>query len=170
MEDNQEYKIISEPDMEIIQDSDASIYAEKLSIHGSRGLDDERVKIIILEMIKKHDIKKLVTHGEPAGVCEVARKIAKQYAIPLTQHYLNFQKLRGAFEHRSKAVINDADVHLVIWDGKSKGTNNEMNMIQKKKLNALICKIEPTTQKSSVGFIPDENWDMDNDDFIDLNF
>lgn len=164
------YGIKQEIDMEIIQDSDDSMHAEKLSIHGSRGLDDERVKIIILEMIKKHNIKHIVTHGEPQGVCEVARKIAKEYAIPLTQHYLNFAKLRGAFEHRSIAVINDADVHLIVWNGESKGTNNEMKMIQKKKLNALICKLEPAKHETSVGFIPNDDWSMDSDGGFDLSF
>lgn len=78
-----------------------------LSIHGSRTLKDERVKIIILEEIEKHKPSTIVTHAEPGGVCEIARKLCKEKAIPLKLHFLNFRYLRGAFPQRSKAVFKD---------------------------------------------------------------
>jgi hypothetical protein len=81
----------------------------KLSIHGSRGLQDERVRILLLEEISKYNIDHLVTHGEPDGPCRVARELAKEIAMPLTLHFLNVKYLRGAFEKRSIAVLKDAD-------------------------------------------------------------
>ena len=65
----------------------------KLSIHGSRTLKDERVKIIILEAIDKYKPDAIVTHAEPGGVCKVARDLCQEKAIPLKLHFLNFKYL-----------------------------------------------------------------------------
>ena len=103
----------------------------RLSVHGSRGLNDERVEILIREEIQKYSVTHIVTHGEPDGVCAVARRLCKELTIPLTLHYLNFKFLRGAFEHRSKDVLGSADRAIFIHDGESKGTSNEKSYVKK---------------------------------------
>ena len=131
----------------------------KLGIHGSRTLNDERVKIIILEAIKKYNPTRIITHAEPDGVCAVARKTAKEVAIPLTVHFLNFKYLRGAFEHRSKDVMNDSDVDIVIHDGNSKGTSNEILLLNKMKKKYEVSVIEVSKHTKSVGFKINKQWD-----------
>ena len=130
-----------------------------LAFHGSRTLKDERVKIIILEEIKKHSPTTIVTHAEPGGVCEVARNICKEMAIPLKVHFLNFRYLRGAFEHRSKDVLNDSDYSVFIHDGKSKGTLNEMKLAKKYNHPHTYFQLEPAQHDVSVGFDIDIDWD-----------
>ena len=127
-----------------------------IGFHGSRTLFDERVEIIILEEIKKHEPEYVVTHGEPGGVCEVVRKVCKKHAIPLILHHLNFKKLRGAFEWRSKAVINDSDWSVLIWDGISKGTTNELKLIQKANKPYVLHELEIPKHTKSIGF--DDDW------------
>jgi hypothetical protein len=143
----------------------------KLSFHGSRTLKDERVKIIILEEIKKHQPTTIVTHAEPCGVCEMARNICKEKAIPLKVHFLNFKYLRGAFEHRSKDVLNDSDYSVFIHDGKSKGTENEMKLAKKYNMPYTYYELEPAKHETSVGFDINIDWDkLDLDDDIkDIN-
>lgn len=130
----------------------------RLSIHGSRTLNDERVRIIILEEIEKHDPAVIVTHAEPEGVCEAAKNICKEKAIPLKLHFLNFRYLRGAFEHRSKAVLKDADYAIFIHDGKSKGTSNEIKLAEKMGVPHTVHVLDVTKYKSSVGFDIDVEW------------
>ena len=130
----------------------------KLSVHGSRTLKDERVKIILMEEIEKYHITEIVTHAEPEGVCEAARALCKEKAIPLKLHFLNFRYLRGAFEHRSKDVLKDADRAIFIHDGKSKGTQNEMALAEKMSIPYTKHQIGPTPYKSSVGFEITELW------------
>jgi hypothetical protein len=36
----------------------------RLSIHGSRTLKDERVKILIMETVKKYNVTTIVTHAD----------------------------------------------------------------------------------------------------------
>lgn len=130
-----------------------------LSFHGSRSLKDERVRIIILEAITLHEPTTIVTHAEPGGVCGLVRDICKEQAIPLKLHFLNFKYLRGAFEYRSKAVLNDSDYSIFIHDGVSKGCSNELKLAKKMKLKYSYCKLEPAKYESSVGFDPTVPWD-----------
>ena len=133
----------------------------RLSVHGSRTLEDERVKILLLDEIEKHDIGVIVTHAEPGGVCKVARRLAKEYAIPLKLHFLNFRYRAGAFEHTSKAVLQDAERGIFIHDGESKGTMNEYKLCKKMNLPGTLHTLQPSPHKTSVGFDIDADWDID---------
>jgi hypothetical protein len=135
----------------------------RLSFHGSRTLKDERVRIIILEEIEKHQPTTIVTHAEPEGVCEMARKICREKAIPLKLHFLNFKYLRGAFEHRSKDILNDSDYSIFIHDGNSKGTSNEIRLAQKMGHQHAIHMLDVTKYKSSVGFEIDVEWELESE-------
>ena len=139
----------------------AEKHAARLSVHGSRGLKDERVRILILEAIAQYKPSVIVTHAEPGGVCGVARVLCKEIAMPLKLHFLNFKYLRGAFEHRSKDVLRDSDHALFIHDGESKGTSNEIAMA-KKMGQPLTCHVlDHTPHDSSVGFAEDLDWSME---------
>jgi len=144
----------------------------KLSIHGSRSLKDERVKIILLEEIEKNNPTTIVTYAEPDGVCKVARDLCKEKAIPLKLHFLNFRFLRGAFEHRSKEAFLDSDFCIFIHDGESKGCSNELILCKKMGLPYRYYKIEKAIYKNSVGFEVEKDWDWNDNDFnnIDTNF
>lgn len=131
----------------------------QLSFHGSRKLQDERVKIIILEEINKHEPTTIITHAEPEGVCQVARDVCREKAIPLKLFFLNFKYLRGAFEHRSKDVLMDSDHSIFIHDGKSKGTENELKLAKKFNIPHTYHELKISKFKKSVGFDIDIDWD-----------
>ena len=130
---------------------------------GSRTLKDERVKIILLEMMLKYKPTEIVTVQEPAGVCEVAQKVAKETATPLHLFFLNFRYLRGAFERRSKEAIKYSDHFILIHDGESKGTANELKLVEKSgKPFEYIC-LEVSKQQKSIGFNVSSSWDTAED-------
>ena len=133
----------------------------RLGVHGSRTLEDERVKILLLDEIEKRNAGVIVTHAEPDGVCKIARQLAKELAIPLHLHFLNFKYRAGAFEHRSKAVMQDSDCGIFIHDGKSKGTQNELSLCKKMAMPHTLHTLQPTPHKTSVGFDIDKDWDWD---------
>lgn len=115
---------------DLVDDLDAGTRAKKLGIFGSRYLRDERVKIIILEELDACGADTIVTTQEPLGVCTVAQNIAKTEHYILELHFLNFHYRAGAFEHRSDAVIAASDRILLIHDGVSKGTANELKRVE----------------------------------------
>ena len=126
-------------------------------MHGSRTLGDERVKILILEEISRYGCSALVTHAEPDGACRVTRELARELAIPLHLHFLNFAKRRGAWEHRCHAVLADSDRCLFVWDGKSKGCSNELKIAVKRGLPYNLHTLEPARGPSQ-SFEQDSDW------------
>lgn len=102
-----------------------------LGVHGTRDLYDDRIRLKLLEIIKEHNINKIVTHAEPHGVCEIARKLAQEEGLVLELHFLDIKKGRGMFSHRSLGVIQNSDYTAVFHDGVSKGTSNEVKLLKK---------------------------------------
>jgi len=103
----------------------------KLAIQGSRSLKkkSEKVLKIIDEEVKKYNPEMIITSGEPDGVCRLAQLYCKRNGITLKLYHLNCKKYaRGAFYMRSKAIIEDADHVIIIHDGESKGTQNELDL------------------------------------------
>ena len=134
-----------------------------VGVFGSRTLKDERVKIIMLEMIEKWKPDYISTCQEPQGVSEVAQRIAKENAIPLILHFLNFRYLRGAFEQRAREIIREATHYLCIHDGITAGTHNEHLMAEKTGKPCIYQVLENTPYERSVGFNVTKEW-SNNDD------
>jgi len=83
-------------------------------------------------LMKNPEYDTIVTTQEPKGVCELAQIYAKENSMVLELHFLNIKKYaRGAFEHRSDNVIKNSDFILLIHDGESKGTGNELERTKK---------------------------------------
>lgn len=116
----------------------------KLAVFGSRTLKDERVKMLIYDAIEEHGADTIVTTQEPLGVCTVAQQVAKELSLVLELHFLNFRYRRGAYEHRSDDVIKAADFVLLIHDGVSKGTKNELERVKHFKKPYRYEVLEPT--------------------------
>lgn len=102
-----------------------------LGVHGTRDLYDDRIRVTLIDTIEKYGINKIVTHAEPHGVCEIARKLAQERGMILELHFLDIKNGRGMFAHRSKGVIDSSDYSVVFHDGKSKGTENEVKLLKK---------------------------------------
>ncbi|MDR2627205.1 MAG: hypothetical protein LBC40_04140 [Dysgonamonadaceae bacterium] len=106
--------------------------AGKLGIFGSRSLFDENVRLAIYDYLSKNShINTIVTCQEPRGVSEVAQRIARDTLYRLEVHFLNPHRGRGAFHERALRIIESADEFLVIHDGVSKGTANELELLKK---------------------------------------
>ncbi len=120
----------------------------KLGVFGSRTISDSRVKMEIAEFFQSHpDYDTIVTTQEPKGVCQLAQIYAKENSLVLELHFLNIKKYaRGAFEHRSDNVIKSADHILLIHDGESKGTLNELERTKNFKKPYRYITLEKTTE------------------------
>jgi hypothetical protein len=106
----------------------------KVGVFGSRSLFSERVRLEIYDFLKKRSyITTIVTSQEPRGVSEVAQRVARDMVLPLELHFINPYRCQGAFHHRAKSIINSADEFLLIHDGVSSGTANELELVKKSK-------------------------------------
>lgn len=115
-----------------VEERPATEQPRRLAVFGSRSIQDCRAEIVITEILTEYaTIHTVVTTQEPRGVCEIAQAIAKKRSLILELHFLDFKYLRGAFEHRSKQVINGSDFVLLVHDGVSQGTKNELDLTRK---------------------------------------
>lgn len=100
---------------------------KRLAIFGSRTLRDDRVMEIIDHHVLERHAELIVTAAEPAGICAMAQKYAREKKIPLQVHFVRQKKYaRAMYAMRSREVINACDCVLFIHDGVSKGTYNEI--------------------------------------------
>jgi len=127
-------------------------------VFGSRSLRDERVEILVGEYCKTHNVTHILTCQEPEGVSEVAQRVAKKWGYILQVHFLNMHYLRGAFEQRSMEIVHEADSFLLIHDGASKGTANELKLVVKSGKPYQYKQLETTPYTRSVGFNINQDW------------
>ena len=105
-----------------------------LCFMGSRTFEDKETIGIIEKEIEKHNPEYIVEPGDAAGVCAIARLIAKRDKISLKLHFLNQAKYaRGKYHHRSLAVLQECDHVVFIHEGTSKGTINELTLAKELK-------------------------------------
>jgi hypothetical protein len=102
-----------------------------LCIFGSRSLSGVPILEIIKSEAEKHQAEYIVTSGEPVGVCRTVQVFCRQEGYPLKLHFLQKKWGRGAFHHRSLAILKECDHCVLIHDGISKGTQNELDLCRK---------------------------------------
>jgi hypothetical protein len=140
----------------------------KVGVFGSRTLNDERIRMILLEKFKELQATLIVTCQEPQGVSKVAQRICKDLGFPLQLHFRNMQYKMGAFEQRSREVIAEADYFLILHDGKSKGTLNEKKMVEESGKPFFYAIVEPVEYDFSVYSNSLEDLDFKGDYVTDL--
>jgi hypothetical protein len=106
-------------------------HIERISFHGSRTITMAQAKPVIEGIFERHLPATVVTHGEPEGACEHARKLTMRAGIPLKLHHLQHWRLAGQFHWRSTAVLEDSEMAFFLHDGISDGTSNELALAQK---------------------------------------
>lgn len=74
-----------------------------------------------------------IISGGAAGVDTCAREYAMAYGIKLTEILPDYRRFRrGAPLKRNLAIIEQADLVLAFWDGRSKGTRYVIDNCKKK--------------------------------------
>lgn len=109
-----------------------AIVKKKVAVVGSRNFADKRRLYDV--MTKNFDRIKLVISGGARGADTLAVEWAADYGIP----YLVFPALwrdpftgvqnKGAGFKRNRQIVEQADVVVAFWDGKSAGTKHTIDM------------------------------------------
>jgi hypothetical protein len=127
-----------------------------LLIFGSRTLEGEPVIDAIEKAVDKYKPQSIATALNPRGVCEQACKWIRQNenGITFIGYALDKKRAQGKHEARSMKAISEADFVLFIWDGKSKGTSNEITIARNMRKPFEIVTIKPDQkQHEDVGIV-----------------
>jgi hypothetical protein len=116
----------------------------KLCIFGTRSFyDNQEAENILDEQIPLIKPDMIVTAGDADGVCRLAIDKAKEFSIPIELHFLNQKKhAQGKYHYRSLEALQSSNCVLIIHDGVSKGTLNEIELAKKLKLEYKYFKIK----------------------------
>ena len=102
-----------------------------LGFFGTRYFDGDRFYELIATEVAQHQPDYIVTSGESEGVSMLARRYARKEGIPLILHFLARRHGRGMHDQRSKSIAKDATHLIIIHDGQSTGTANELTITKK---------------------------------------
>lgn len=119
----------------------------KLIIAGSRTFDATKLELTfdICDLLNFFDLewpKELIHGGCPTGADKYCATIADNYWQEVEEKvfYANWDKHgKAAGPIRNKEMAEYADVLLLIWDGKSKGSANMKKEMEK--LGKKVCEI-----------------------------
>ena len=123
------------------------ITKKRVAVIGSRDFTDKKRLYDVLT--KNYDRIKLIISGGARGADTLAVQWATDYGIP----YLVFPALwhnpftgeadKGAGFRRNVKIIEQADVIMAFWDGKSKGTAHSLEYAGLKNKPIKIFKFSP---------------------------
>jgi predicted Rossmann fold nucleotide-binding protein DprA/Smf involved in DNA uptake len=116
---------------------------KKLAIVGSRNFDD--YAMLNEKLTPYKNIVELVVSGGAKGADSLGEKWAKENNIPVKIFHPDWKKYgRAAGPIRNKEIINNADVVIAFWDGKSSGTKSSIELAKKagKKVEVVLFKKE----------------------------
>lgn len=105
----------------------------RVAVIGSRGLQVDH-----LEKYLPEDTTEIVSGGA-RGIDTCAKKYALEHGLKLTEFLPEYDKYgRGAPLRRNITIIENADLVLAFWDGKSRGTKFVIDNCKKRNVPVVV--------------------------------
>jgi len=118
----------------------------RLAIVGGRDFNDEFLMAEHIAMfmaaytneeLKPPDVK--VISGGAKGADSLGERFAKIYQVPVTVYKPNWKEYgRSAGFIRNQIIVDNCDMVLAFWDGRSRGTHDTINKAKKAKKPTFI--------------------------------
>lgn len=103
----------------------------RVAIVGSRSFSDYDEFLRLLGRLDWHDFEEIVSGGA-SGSDSLAERFADHWKIPFKKLKPDWKKNgRSAGFQRNATIISSVDMVIAFWDGKSKGTANDIDLSRK---------------------------------------
>ncbi len=114
-----------------------------IAIVGSRGFKDYALLCAsvdeYIKSLEPYDVNVTIVSGGAAGADTLAERYADENNCKKLIFLAEWKKYgRAAGIVRNKDIINAADTVIAFWDGKSKGTNNSIDLAKKAKIQSIV--------------------------------
>jgi len=112
----------------------------KLAIVGSRTFNDEDLlHNIIMGYMWKEDWSLTIISGGATGADSLAKEFAETYGYNYIEYPAEWDKYgKSAGYKRNKLIVDNCDIVLAFWDGKSKGTKHTIDLAREAKKPTFI--------------------------------
>ena len=109
----------------------------RLAIIGSRDFDDYIMLEVYANMLWKDT--QIVVSGGAKGADSLAKKYAEEEKLEYIEFLSDWDGLgkRASFI-RNQQIVDDCDMVLAFWDGKSKGTEHTISLAKRAKKPTFI--------------------------------
>jgi len=108
----------------------------KVAVIGSRGLQVDHLEDYLPE-----DVTEIVSGGA-RGIDTCAKNYAIAHGLKLTEFLPEYKKYgRGAPLRRNITIIENADLVLAFWDGKSRGTKYVIDKCKKRNIPVVVHRL-----------------------------
>ena len=108
----------------------------KVAVIGSRGLQVDRLEDYLPEGVTE------IVSGGARGVDTCARNYALSHGLTLTEFLPEYNRFgKGAPLLRNIAIIENADLILAFWDGRSKGTKFVVDNCKKRNIPVVVHRL-----------------------------
>jgi hypothetical protein len=119
---------------------------KKVAVIGSRSLTDQKLVFDYLDL--NYDRIKMIVSGGAAGADTMAQEWAKERGFPVLVFYPRWKERdgthnRGAGFKRNRSIVEEADVVVAFWDGKSNGTKNSLDTAKSLNKKIIIISFVP---------------------------
>jgi len=114
----------------------------KLAVIGSRTIKDYIfVENKLCEIIEKYNEIDTIISGGAKGVDSLAEKFANEYGLKTIIFKPDWKKFgKGAGFIRNKQIIENSDIVVAFWDGKSNGTKHSIELAKKMNKKLIVFK------------------------------
>lgn len=110
----------------------------KLAIVGSRTFNDYDLFLDFAQKYFRYEINTIISGGAK-GADSLAKRFAKYWGFEYSEFLPNWNELgKSAGFRRNQQIVDECDVVLAFWDGKSKGTQDTINKAKKAKKPTFI--------------------------------
>lgn len=111
----------------------------KLAIIGSRNFTDSKLaRQIFSRYFGSIGVKEIVSGGA-VGADTCGKIVAQKFGLKLTEYIPDWKKYgKSAGFVRNREIIENSDMVLAFWDGKSKGTQNSLSVAKNLKKDTFI--------------------------------
>ena len=108
----------------------------KVAVIGARGLKVDHLEDYLPEGVTE------IVSGGARGVDACARDYALRHGLKLTEFLPDYGRFgRGAPLMRNITIIENADLILAFWDGKSKGTKFVIDYCEKRNIPVVVHRL-----------------------------
>lgn len=116
----------------------------KIIIAGSRSITDFNVVSYLINASNIFFHLTELVSGTASGVDQLGERWAKQFGFRIKRFPADWSKGRSAGYTRNVEMANYADACLVLWDGKSKGSQHMVDITREKGMPTCLYELNPS--------------------------
>lgn len=109
----------------------------RYGVIGSRDFNDFKFAERCINQLRGYN-EVCIVSGGAKGADSIAKDYAEKYQLPFVVYPADWSKGKGAGFLRNTQIVEDCDLLVCFWDGKSRGTKDSIDKARERKINTVL--------------------------------